>query len=108
MVLPIFQKPGSFTHQMILNPSSPIPCSPCSLYGKADIPTPPVLLTAVHTSTDLWGWQTWSLIGPAQWRAQGLAVLGCQAGMRGSPQAVSWEQGLVHWCTGAEQSFPIP
>lgn len=105
MVLPIVQKPGSFTHQMVYNPRSPTPWFPCCLYGKGDIPTSLPLLTAVHTSTVLWGWQTWSLIRPAQWRAQGLAVLGCQAGMWGSPQAVSWEQ---EQCSGAEQSFPVP
>lgn len=104
MVLPIFQKPGSFSHQLVLNPRSPTPCCPCS-HRKGDIPTSPLLLTAVHTSTVLWGWQTWNLIGHAQWRTKGLAGLGCESGMWGSPQAVSWEQEL---CSGAEQSFPLP
>lgn len=90
---------------MVLHPRSPSPRSPCSLCGKGDIPTSPLLLTAGHTSTALWGWHTWSLVGRAQWRAQGLAGLGCQAGMRGSPQAASWEP---EQCTGAEQSFPPP
>lgn len=86
IVLPIFQKPGSFRHPMVLNPRSPTPRSPCSLYGKGDIPTSSLPLTAAHTSTVLWGWQAWSLIGPAQWRAQGLAELGCQGGMRVPPR----------------------